>query len=1168
MTNPQLVITKLSDSLDLVATTKGLYFSPSEDLNGRHPSHTTWSTQANPTPLASKLFSKIPSLIEQEIAHQDKDGVSIPFNKLPVLEEIDFDFLAECTEWSPFTVSVSAFGALGRPDFLFRADLLTNNQKVYGQRVGPFYKRGRQVYRLSPATYRLLECLDEFNALPPQERTKARALQAAYEVQQFTKIALLDNYLKGEKIILPETVKLDIDADEAGYLSLIPRFDGVDPKTMRDTFMAHNTVRDVYDVRNAEGERVRVVVNDQLQDVLRSIQRVRHVGGDLRDKLLVDVRQVLDEGIDFDLIDMDGFAPRVRGIGEPPHRAKIVQKRPSRDWADVQTIANLAQELCLKVQTDQGEAQVEFNSSAEVEELNTLLQDAAESGQASIHYKGHKLFVDEPLVESVREASDLMYGAPAFKHDAKTIRSKLKNCRYLLIYSNEELREYDEGSEEEYVEVPLSNAIVPISLKGAIQGDDNKQHPISLKEHQLTGLKWLQYLFLNREKQRGCLLADDMGLGKTLQILSFLAWCVEDGYVEGLGSDSPPYEPILIVTPLMLLDTWNKEIDKYFGNDIFSPRITLWDSNLKRLTRTKQKEKEVALGAPKLNLDDIRSHRLVITTYDTVKNYQHSFARIPWSVIVTDEAQDFKEQNARSDALKSLRALFKIVATGTPVENRLLDLWNLLDYMQPGTVVGSSKDFSDKYEKDLEEKSEEEREELSLHLRRRLRYGRPDAFVLRREKAECLADLPPKNELLLPSDLSPTQRAAHVSFVNAIQTSSEKPHHFELLHYLRKLYLHPLLAEGESTCDDTQAWIEASPKLKSVVEVLKGIRRKNEKVLIFALTQKMQDILQKVLGEVFSLSIDIINGNPQSKRSGNTSYRQGIIDRFSEKEGFNILILSPRVAGVGLTITSANNVIHYERWWNPAKEAQATDRVYRIGQTKPVTVYYPVSKDPEGQFTSFDEKLAALLEDKKRLAKDFLTPSAAMSLSDEEFLQSFTSPSAASKAPPSSGGLVIDSLEKAKRLHGHQFEALMATLYEKQGYRVILGPKTRDRGIDITALGNKDLVLIQCKHTSVDGPLCNDAIEDLEEGGAFYRKEIFSPAMARFLPSRRAWTNGRFDSETKGLATRLGVELRENRDLSALLVRYRPTLADIAKMEAQRARSRDEIAQRCRALHP
>ena len=191
-----------------------------------------------------------------------------------------------------------------------------------------------------------------------------------------------------------------------------------------------------------------------------------------------------------------------------------------------------------------------------------------------------------------------------------------------------------------------------------------------------------------------------------------------------------------------------------------------------------------------------------------------------------------------------------------------------------------------------------------------------------------------------------------------------------------------------------------------------------------------------------------------------------------------------------------------------------------------------------------------------------------MSLSDEEFIQSFTSPSASSKGPPSSGGLVIDSLEKAKRLHGHQFEALMATLYEKQGYRVILGPKTRDRGIDITALGNKDLVLIQCKHTSVDGPLCNDAIEDLEEGGAFYRKEIFSPAMARFLPSRRAWTNGRFDSETKGLATRLGVELRENRDLSALLVRYRPTLADIAKMEAQRARSRDEIAQRCRHLHP
>jgi SNF2 family DNA or RNA helicase len=1168
MTTNVITLATLTSELQLIATRSGLRFTFADSQDPRQRIPSTWTELASPSTLALRLFPKIPSLIEQDIASLDELGVIIPYDKLSHLEEIEFDFLSECAEWSPFTVSVGAVGAIGRPDFFFRVELLASSHKIYGHRVGPFYTRGRQIYRLSPATYKLLCTLDDFNGLSPELKTKARALQVAHDLKQFTKVAIIDNYLAAEQVILPAKVKLDVEADQSGYLSLIPRFDGVDPKSMRDCFMAHNLIRDVYDVRNAEGERVRVVVNEELQRVFKSIQKVRHVGGDLRDKLLVDVRKVLDEGIDFDLIDMDGFAPRVRGVGEPPHRAKVSPKRKSRDWADTATISNLAQELCLNIQTETGEIKVSFDSSKDVEDLNSTLRDAIASGHASVEYKGHKLFIDDQLVESVREATDLMYGTPLEQANTKAIRSKLRNCRYLLIYSNEDLREYDEGSNEEYVEVPLSAPILPKSLRKTISDEHGKQFPLTLKTHQMQGLKWLQYLFLNREKQRGCLLADDMGLGKTLQILSFLAWCIEEGYVEGLGNESPPYEPILVVTPLMLLDTWRKEIDRYFNGDVFSPSLVLWDSSIKRLILGEQKAKEVALGAPKLNLEEIRANRVIITTYETVKNYQHSFGRVRWSIVVTDEAQDFKEQNARSDALKSLQALFKIVATGTPVENRLLDLWNLVDYMQPGTVVGSSKDFSDKYEKGLEQKSAEERQKLSSDLRKRLRYGRPDAFILRREKAECLTDLPPKNEVIIPSDLSPLQRAAHIGFVNALQATPDQPHHFQLLHYLRLLYLHPNLAEGESTCDVPQAWIDASPKLKSVIEVLKSIRRKNEKVLVFALTQRMQDILQKVFGEVFDLPVDIINGNPKSKKIGNTSYRQSIIDRFSSTEGFNILILSPRVAGVGLTITSANHVIHYERWWNPAKEAQATDRVYRIGQTKPVTVYYPISKDPQGQFTSFDEKLAGLLTEKKRLATDFLTPSAAMTLSDDEFIKSFASHArpAESTSPPR--GIVIDTVEKARRLDGHQFEALMACIYDKLGYKVILGPRTRDRGIDITAIGSRDLILIQCKHTSVDQALCNDAIEDLEEGGMFYRREVFSPSMSRFIPTRKAWTNGRFDSETRGLAARIGIELGENRDLSVMLSRFGPSLEELAKAEALRARSRDEIRQRCQELYP
>ena len=176
-----------------------------------------------------------------------------------------------------------------------------------------------------------------------------------------------------------------------------------------------------------------------------------------------------------------------------------------------------------------------------------------------------------------------------------------------------------------------------------------------------------------------------------------------------------------------------------------------------------------------------------------------------------------------------------------------------------------------------------------------------------------------------------------------------------------KVYQHPGLAPRYEPLDAVDA-IQQCPKLAEVLNCLRNVRKHGEKALIFTRSLNMQDILKNALRAEFDLDVDIINGS--TSRHGDTGSarqtRRTIVRRFRESQGFNVIVLSPDVAGVGLTLIEANHVIHYGRWWNPAKEAQATDRVYRIGQSRDVHVYYPIAKDPQGVFETFDEKLDAL----------------------------------------------------------------------------------------------------------------------------------------------------------------------------------------------------------------
>lgn len=1136
------------------------------DLNVKLGMPSSWHTLCQSEKDALLFNQSVNQLLEEGL-------LSIEGTELRVSHEVfvgniqsHFSSLAPLFRIAPFSISVSAHGILGRNDFRFEFGFLLGRKAIFGKRVGPFLSIGRSIYCLRDADYTLVSRIEAFNCLPETRKTKSTALETLGILKDLPSNVNFDDYLRSEQIIIPSRVKVDIRMDSDGRISLVPRFEGVPDAGMEKTFLSLSNVQSIYDLELGGG-RLRVIVRDEIAQILRDLQKIRHEGDPaVKDRVFADIHSVFTEGTNLDLIDLALYGPRIKGIGGAPEFTKVCLRKDPSDWGGLGESPEKLFPIELLIGDDNKILRIE--SKAELLELKSLVDKSKANGECAITYRGLRIYLDDRFLKALEELLKLVpLEAPRQKHSEKERRgaSSVSSLRYLLIYTNEESEEYKEGSVEEISSEWTNSAIIPKSLKESFVGDAGVANRLQLKPHQLSGLGWLQRMFKHRHITRGVMLADDMGLGKTLQILSFLAWCIEEGLKESLGSETGPYEPILIVSPPILVDIWLSEMTKYFNAGVFEPTLRLRDQELKRLTVNRDKGREIELGVSKLDLGLLREYRVIVTNYDTVRNYQHSFARIPWSVIVTDEAQEFKEQNARSHALKSLVSAFKIISTGTPVENRLMDLWNLVDYMQPGSLLGSSRDFHETFEKDIDHRSHSERTDLSKKLRRLLRYGSKDAFLLRRRKEDELKSLPRKVEHTLISPLSHSQRAEHVNLVKTLGAHKGQGQHFTLIHALRHLYLHPRLLMGDQPIEDPLSLIEESPKLKSVIDELSRIKKLNEKVLVFALTRELQRLLAEVFKAVFQLEIDIINGSVEQSMPSRRDFRQELISRFSQAPGFQILILSPKVAGVGLTITAANHVIHYERWWNPAKEAQATDRAYRIGQERDVHVYYPISKDPQAEFVTFDEKLSELLDSKRKLASDFLVPIGSLEVTNDEITNGVVegAPSESSSAKDGTRIVTaIDSAERVRNLDGHRFESFVGALYRKEGHIVVLGPKSRDGGADLVVVSPKEVILVQCKHTRNLRPIAFDVVRDLIDAGERYRAEALNSNLRKRPLRLVGLTNSTFDSDTVSIAQSEGITLSTETDLLRRMKHVTVTAGDLRLLEEARPRSwRDLIDQ-------
>ena len=333
-------------------------------------------------------------------------------------------------------------------------------------------------------------------------------------------------------------------------------------------------------------------------------------------------------------------------------------------------------------------------------------------------------------------------------------------------------------------------------------------------------------------------------------------------------------------------------------------------------------------------------------------------------MVVLDEAQQIKNPDTyRARAARGLKRRFGICSTGTPVENKLGDLWALYDFLRPGNPFSTIKEFEKEYESDLEAGIPK--------VRSALRYPSARSSLLRRTKDEVLA-LPKKTIVVHQVEMTPRQ----VELERHITRTGEKQGNIlKILNALQKLYQHPQLLVSET--ERAASWsaetaLDESPKLALCVKILRDIQAAGEKALVFTLWTGMQDLLVDVFKRHLGLPrVRIINGDPKQRR-----HAQKYIDELGASDGFDVLVLSPLAAGTGLTITAANHVIHYGRWWNPAKEDQATDRAYRIGQTRPVQVHYPLLHHPGKTSVGFDVKLHGLVEGKRGMARDFLAPQA------------------------------------------------------------------------------------------------------------------------------------------------------------------------------------------------
>ena len=473
------------------------------------------------------------------------------------------------------------------------------------------------------------------------------------------------------------------------------------------------------------------------------------------------------------------------------------------------------------------------------------------------------------------------------------------------------------GALQELIGALTNNqAIAPLPTPTGFQGQ--------LRPYQERGAAWLS--FLERWGLGACL-ADDMGLGKTIQFIAFLLHLKEQDALEN---------PTLLVCPTSVLGNWEREVNK------FAPSLKILQYHGDKRPKGKA------------FLEAVKNHDLIVTSYSLLHRDIKSLQSVSWQIIVLDEAQNVKNPEAKqSKAVRQLEATFRIALTGTPVENRLQELWSILDFLNPG-YLGNRQFFQRRFAMPIEKYGDT----ASLTQLRSL----VQPFILRRLKSDrdIIQDLPDKQEMTVFCGLTGEQAALYQQVVEQSLAEIDSAEGLQrrgmilaLLIKLKQICNHPAQYLKQATLEQHN-----SAKLLRLEEMLEEVLDEGDRALIFTQFAEWGKLLKPYLEKQLGREIFFLYGSTSKKQ------REEMIDRFQhDPQGPPIMILSLKAGGVGLNLTRANHVFHFDRWWNPAVENQATDRVFRIGQTLNVQVHKFVCTG------TLEEKIHDMIESKKQLAE-------------------------------------------------------------------------------------------------------------------------------------------------------------------------------------------------------
>ena len=912
------------------------------------------------------------SLAEQGVVEEKEENFFVTWNSVVSFED-DLRYLFGLPPIFDGKLYVNFDSYTYDKNFRIEWGFFHNKQEIYCSIVGAIIKFDNKEFIMDKILFNVIDAIKRHR---DSEHTEEDNLFLIYYLKEAVKNGLkIDlKQFNNFEFVVPNKISLFVETDNEGNLLLTPNFGiGEDPSEIR------KRLHQVH--KRAKGASLRandkiVILNEKLRQAVEEIIKTRKIDKSQIDEFIKNPSAYIDDT----LVDLEnGFSTRVVGLTEFVQAYFGDQEKSINSWFDV--YSNITDKIVYKFP----HIKEKIKTEEEHEQVERIYSDALQNNTKTISFKNmcYDVSDDEEVKEVIKECRE-KFGLNGINNS--------DNLKKLIfdIKKNDESLDF----QTEFIEKGTF-------YKGVINYGEYKRQ---FFEHQEIGIRWIlshACSTINGSSQ-GCLLADDMGLGKTFMTLVAIR-----EYQKLYNNTHNTNKPVLVISPVSLIENWKQEIENSYSEKFFDKIIMLTASADLKKYQKDNSSKELVFGEDDNieGLSDVRyalkigesygeqrldcPNNIVITNYETLRSYQASFALVDWAFIVFDEIQYLKNPNTRASiAAKALKAHFKLAVTGTPVENSLKDIWNIFDIVNSGLLYEYQR-FREEFISPV----------LNADLNVKVMIGKKlreliGNNMLRRNKEDCLSNLTKKiiysgcqqdnqgivfnNELLLP--MSKEQEDTYSNILYEYNTSpNKKGLALSTLQSLRITSLYPDLLDNENKLPVPQNAKEvldifsSSPKLEYIVKQLNIIKDKKEKVIIFVINKKLQELLRRSLNILYGLNVKIINGDTNTVSSSETNpSRKKIIQDFSNKDGFNVIIMSPIAAGVGLTVTAANNVIHLERHWNPAKESQATDRVYRIGQTKDVNIYIPICSYSKGK--SFDEILDTLLSRKIDLNKSIVTP--------------------------------------------------------------------------------------------------------------------------------------------------------------------------------------------------